>query len=124
MNIQKINRSITYIFVILAWSPHAVKECVEICNGPVFISPLLIGFFTPFVQLDMSMHGFLMQVLWSIPLVFIMWGIFHTQDHIKYGKFLEIYLVRWVIFSIALIVLYNLLFWGGFRPYIFPLFYF
>ncbi|MBP9866750.1 MAG: hypothetical protein KBC41_01590 [Candidatus Pacebacteria bacterium] len=124
MNIQKINRIVTYIFVVLAWSPHAVKECVDVCNGPIFISPLLVGFFTPFVQLDMSMRGFLMQLIWSIPFIFVMWGMMYIRDNTKYGTFLKVYLVAWIIFAVILLTLYNLLFWGGLRSYIFPLFYF
>lgn len=124
MNTQKINDWITYAFIALAWAPHATKECVEVCTGPVFISPTIVGFFTPFVQMDISWHGFLMQLLWAPVLVAIMWGIFRIRDQKKFGKFLQLYIVRWVIFAVALVIIYNLLFWGGLRLFIFPSFIF
>lgn len=124
MNISKINNVVTYILVALLFSPHATKECVEVCNGPVFVSPTLLGFITPFVQMDMSSHGFLMQLLWSPLFVLVAWGIFKIRDTKKWGRFFEIYIIRWIIFFAILVLLYNLLFWGGLRSFIFPSFIF
>lgn len=124
MTSQKINDFITYALIALLWAPHATKECVTTCTGPIFVSPTIVGFFTPFVQMDISWHGFLMQLLWAPIFILLMWGIFRLRDYKKYGKFLQLYIVRWIIFSIGLVVLYNVLFWGGLRPFIFPSFIF
>lgn len=121
---QKINDYVTYALIALLWAPHAIKECVTACTGPVFISPTIVGFFTPFVQMDISWHGFLIQLLWAPLFIAVMWGIFRLRDSTKYGKFLQVYLVRWFLFSLILVVLYNLLFWGGLRSVIFPSFIF
>lgn len=124
MIFQKINDWSTYILIALFWAPHATKECVEICNGPIFVSPTLVAFFTPFVQMDISAHGFLMQFLFAPLFIAIMFLLFYIRDHFRYGKVLQVYLVRWIIFAIVLVVFYNLLFWGGIRSFIFPFFVF
>ena len=124
MNVPKINDYTTYALVALTLAPHATKECVEICNGPIFISPALLAMMTPFVQMDMSAHGFLMQFLWSPLLIIPMFLLFKVRDHTKYGKYFELNIIRWMVFACALIVLYNLFFWGGLRLYTFPSFVF
>lgn len=124
MNVPKINDYTTYALVALTLAPHATKECVEICNGPIFISPALLAMMTPFVEMDMSAHGFLMQFLWSPLLIIPMFLLFKVRDHTKYGKYFELNIIRWVVFACALIVLYNLFFWGGLRLYTFPSFVF
>lgn len=124
MTSQKIDDFVTYALIAFTLAPHATKECVDICNGPVFVSPAIVGLFTPFVQMDISWHGFLMQLLWAPILIALMWGIFRARDHKKYGKFLQLYIVRWSIFALALVIVYNLLFWGGLRAFIFPAFIF
>ncbi len=124
MTSQKINDLVTYALITLMFAPHATKECVETCTGPVFISPAVVGFFTPFVQMDISWHGFLLQLLWAPLFIGAMWAIFYLRDHIKYGKFFQLYIIRWLIFFIAVVVLYNLFFWGGLRNFIFPSFIF
>ncbi len=124
MTSQKINDLVSYVFVALMFAPHATKECVEACTGPVFISPAVVGFFTPFVQMDISWHGFLLQLLWAPLFILAMWGIFYLRDHNKYGKFFQVYILRWLLFFLALVILYNLFFWGGLRAFIFPSFIF
>lgn len=124
MNFSKINDVVSYILIVVLWSPHATKECVEICNGPVFVSPALLAMMTPFVQMDMSAHGFLMQLLWSPFFILPMFLLFKMRDHKKYGKYFQLYIVRWMLFTLVLVVLYNLLFWGGLRTYTFPSFIF
>lgn len=124
INSQKINDWVTYVLVALLFAPHATKECVEVCNGPVFVSFALQGFLTPFVEMDMSAHGFLMQLLWSPVFIIAMFFIFKLRDNIRFGKIFQIYLVRWVLYFIIIVILYNLLFWGGVRPYVFPAFIF
>ncbi len=124
MTLQKINDWTTYVLIALLWTPHGIKECVEFCTGPNFISPTGIAFMTPFVQMDISFHGFLMQLLWAPLFIGVMWMLFRLRDSHRYGKFFQLYLVRWIIFSIILVALYNLLFWGGLRSFIFPSFIF
>lgn len=124
MIFQKINDWSTYVLIALLWAPHATKECVEVCNGPVFVSPTLVAFFTPFVQMDISTHGFLMQFLYAPIFIGVMFLLFYIRDHIRFGKILNIYIIRWTMFGTVLVVLYNLLFWGGLRSFIFPSFIF
>ncbi len=121
---QKINDIVTYVLIALLWAPHATKECVEVCTGPVFVSPAWLAFMTPFVQMDISWHGFLMQLLWAPLFVLLMWGIFRLRDSRIYGKYFQLYIIRWLLFFAILVGLYNLLFWGGLRPFIFPSFIF
>jgi hypothetical protein len=123
--INKINDWVTYILVAILFAPHASKECVEeVCDGVVFVSPTVQAFMTPFVKMDISAHGFLIQLLWSIPFVLTMYMLFKARDSQKFGKYFQIYAIRWAIFFIILVFLYNILFWAGLRDYTLPSFIF
>jgi hypothetical protein len=124
LSFQKINDVSTYVLIALLFAPHASKECVKLCDGAVFISPYLFAVVTPYVKMDISLHGFLIQFLWSIPFIAIMWMLFRLRDRgVLRGSF-QIYMVRWTLFFIGSAVMYNLFFWGGFREFIFPSFIF
>lgn len=123
--INKINDWTSYLLVAILFAPHASKECVEgVCDGVVFISPTAQAFITPFVKMDISVHGFLLQALWSIPFVLSMYLLFRARDSQKLGKYFKVYALRWFVFFVILVTLYNILFWGGLRDYIFPSFVF
>lgn len=124
MNLYKINDYVTYVLIALTLAPHATKECVEVCTGPIFVTPALLAMMTPFVEMDMSLHGFFIQLLWSPLIILPMYFIFKLRDHKKYGKYFQVYIIRWILFTIALVILYNLFFWGGLRTFIFPSFIF
>lgn len=122
---QKINDFATYGLITLLFAPHATKECVNsICNGVVFISPTIQAFITPYVEMDISWHGFLVQTLWAPPLILAMWVLFKLRDSNKFKKFFGIYAVRWAIFFGVLVIYYNLFFWAGLRDYTLPTFIF
>jgi hypothetical protein len=121
---QKINDYVTYVLVALLFAPHAVKECVTTCTDVVFIQPTLQAFLTPFVSMDISLHGFLMQLLWAPPFVFGMWVLFWLRDHTAYGTYFHVYALRWGIFFLMVTVMYNAFFWGGLREYVLPSFIF
>ena len=124
MKAQTINDYSTYVLAVLMFAPHATKECVEICNGPVFISPAILGMFTPFVRMDMSLHGFLMQLLFAPLIILPVHFLFTMRSHEKLGSYFQVYLLRWFVFVCMLIFIYNVFFWGGLRSYLFPAFIF
>lgn len=124
MSHQKINDIVTYVLIGFLFAPHATKQCVDVCMEQVFISPTFQAFIMPYMSMDMSLHGFLLQLLWTPPFILNMWGLFWLRDHHVYGKVFKIYVIRWIIFFVILTILYNLIFWGGLREYVLPSFVF
>jgi hypothetical protein len=121
---QKINDLVTYALVTLLFAPHATKECVDTCKEIVFVSPTIQAFITPYMTMDISWHGFLVQLLWAPPLVLTIWFLFTLRDSVKYKAYFSIYALRWAIFFGVLVIYYNLFFWAGLRDYTLPTFIF
>lgn len=58
--ITRLNTFFGYFLVLFLWAPHGARECIEICNGPYFISPMISAFLMPNWTIDMSLHGWIM----------------------------------------------------------------
>jgi hypothetical protein len=120
--IEPINRYTIYFLVAFLWAPHGAKECITICNGPNFVAPMLLTFIAPNWTMNMSLHGWLMQLVFAPPILLLMYLIFRFAKT-KWGKFLEIYAVRWTIMYYGIIAYYNGVFWyGPLREIFFPFF--
>lgn len=123
INTELINRYTVYFLVFFLWAPHGAKECIEgVCNGPQFVAPLLFVFLMPNWTIDMTLHGWTMQALFAPPLLMVMYLLYFFARGV-WEKLLTIYLVRWGIMWVAILVYYNFVFWyGPLREYVFPLF--
>lgn len=122
---EKINRYTSYVLLAFLFGPHGAKECIEgICNGPNFVNPMLFTFLAPNWTMDMSWGGWGMQLIFTPPLIFVLYMLFRLSKT-KYGKIFELYIVRWGIMWVGILWYYNYIFWSGpLREYIFPLFVF
>ncbi len=119
-----INRYTIYVLTIFIWAPHGAKECVTVCNGPNFVAPMIFTFLAPNWTMDMSLHGWVMQLLFSPPIFLLVYAIFRFAKK-KWGIFLEVYIVRWTIVWYGVLAYYNFVFWyGPLRQFVFPLFVF
>ncbi len=120
--IEPINRYTIYFLVIFLWAPHGAKECVEICNGPNFVAPMIFTFLAPNWMMDMSLHGWILQIIFAPPVLLLMYLVFRFAKT-NWGKFLEIYAIRWSIMWFGILAYYNIVFWyGPLRAFVFPLF--
>jgi hypothetical protein len=110
--IPKLNSITGYVLVVLLWGPHAAQECVtSACNGPFFISPMLSAFIMPNWLIDMSLKGWLLQVLGSVPLVILVW-LLAAISRKKLGTLLSLNALRWTIMWYAILIYYNIVFWS------------
>lgn len=119
---ELINECISYLLVLLLWAPHGARECIEICNGPYFISPMIGTFLMPNWTMDMSLKGWALQLLFAPPLLLLLYMLYRLQTK-KYWTILKIYGVRWLIMWFGILVYYNAIFWSAsIREYMLPLF--
>lgn len=118
---EALNTLTSYFLIMFLWAPHGARECIEICNGPYFISPMISTFLMPNWTMDMSWGGWCLQALFSTPLLFL-YFILRKIQHKKYGSLLKIYVIRWTIMWAGILMYYNLIFWSPFRDYLMPLF--
>jgi hypothetical protein len=119
--IEKINKTTSYLLVIFLWAPHGARECVQICNGPYFISPMIGTFLMPNWTMDMSLRGWLIQVLFAPPLMVLLY-VLHTLEKKKYFSLLRLYGLRWTIMWFGILAYYNLVFWSSLRDILLPIF--
>lgn len=120
--IATINRYTLYVLAVLLWGPHGAKECITVCDGPNFVAPMILTFLAPNWTMDMSLHGWLLQIIFSPP-VFILLYLIFRYARTKYGKVLELYVVRWTIVWFGVLGYFNAVFWyGPLREFVFPLF--
>jgi len=120
--VEPINRYTIYLLTVFLWAPHGAKECVSECTGPNFVAPMIFTFLAPNWKMDMSSHGWLMQLLFAPPVFLFIYTIFYFAKK-KYGAFLKIYAVRWTLMWCAVLLYYNFVFWyGPLRAFVFPLF--
>jgi hypothetical protein len=117
-----INKVTSYFLVAFLWAPHAARECAtELCNGPYFISPMIGTFLMPNWVMDMSLRGWMLQLLFAPPLLLLLYVLFRLEKN-KHFTFLKIYAIRWTIMWYGIVLYYNLVFWVGLREYMLPLF--
>lgn len=122
--IKRINTVMSYLLVAVLWAPHGARECLQACTGPFFISPMIGTFLIPNWMMDMSLHGWLLQLLFAPPLLFVLYLLFHFEKK-RHFAFLQIYAIRWGIMWFAILAYYNLVFWSPvLREYLLPLFMF
>jgi hypothetical protein len=129
INVEKINIATSFLLVAFLWAPHGAKECIHVADacaasGPNFVAPMLFTFLAPNWVMDMSLHGWGIQMLFAPPLLALMYLIVRFAKA-KYGKLLTIYVVRWGIMYVGVLAYFNFVFWyGPLREYVFPLFVF
>lgn len=117
-----INTITSYGLVLLLWAPHGARECsTPACDGPYFISPLLSVFIMPNWIVDMSLYGWMLQVVFSPPLLLALWGL-RTLSRKKWFAFIKIDAVRWTIMWFVILAYYNLVFWSSLRETLLPFF--
>jgi hypothetical protein len=121
--IDRINKIVSYVLLALLWAPHGARECVLACTGPFFISPMIVTFLMPNWTMDMSLHGWLLQLLFAPPLLGALYLLFRFEKKRKL-QFLQIYAVRWAILWFVILAYYNLIFWSSLREYLLPFFIF
>jgi hypothetical protein len=106
------------------FGPHGAKECVtSACNGPNFVSPMISTFLMPNWLMNLSFTSWMLQLFFALPLILVLYIVYRIMDS-KYGKFLEIYVIRWGLLYCVIVLYYNMFFWGGLREYLFPYFIF
>lgn len=121
---KKANQITSYVLVVLLWGPHAAQECVSLCDGPFFISPMFSAFIMPNWLLDMSLKGWLLQLLFAIPLLAIFFGLKRLEET-KWGTIIKIDVIRWTVMWYSILLYYNLVFWSqSGREALLPLFMF
>jgi hypothetical protein len=118
-----LNQYTSYILVAFLWAPHGARECVERCDGPYFISPMIGTFLMPNWTMDMSLRGWGLQLLFTPPLLALLYILFKLESK-KTFAFLQLYAVRWGIMWVAILAYYNVIFWSSLREYLIPLFMF
>ena len=125
INIEAINRYTIYLLVVLLWAPHGAKECMnEACSGPNFVAPMIFTFLAPGWVMDMSSHGWIMQLVFAPPMFALIYALFAlARVKGRFGKLFSVYVIRWTIMWCGILLYYNFVFWyGPLREYVFPLF--
>jgi hypothetical protein len=123
--IPVVNSITSYALVVLFWGPHAAQECLPaLCNGPFFISPMFSAFIMPNWLLDMTLKGWLLQVLGSVPVVLLLW-VLTTLSRKKWGSIITLNAFKWTVMWYGILLYYNLVFWSTFgRETLLPYFMF
>ncbi len=120
--IEPVNRYTIYVLAIFLWGPHGAKECIPMCTGPNHVVPMAWAFLAPGWTMDMSLHGWIMQLIFSPP-VFLLLYLLYRFSKLTYGKFLSLYIVRWTIMWYGVLAYFSFFFWyGSLRATMFPLF--
>jgi hypothetical protein len=84
---------------------------------------MIVTFLMPNWSMDMSLRGWTLQVLFSLPLVVLLFLLFKAQTK-KHFAFLQLNIVRWGVLCAGILVYYNVVFWLALREYMMPLFMF
>lgn len=123
--IEYSNRITLYIAAIVVFGPHGAKECIAgVCNGPNFVVPMLMAFLMPNWEMDMSLRGWLLQILFSWPIALLLFAVFYCAKK-KWGTILRFYVIRWTVVWYGVLLYFNVVFWYGvIRSIVFPLFLF
>jgi hypothetical protein len=94
---------------------------MTLCNGPYFISPMIGTFLMPNWTMDMSLHGWMLQLLFAPPLAVLFYLLTKYQNK-KGFILLRINSIKWTIMWFGILFYYNFVFWTTFRETLIPLF--